>query len=74
MKAAYFNPAPIRISQAKASRKDGALEVFVELRDVNYPGCTYRLAYNPQADQLEGVYFQAALGEEFPVVFVRLPE
>ena len=74
MKAAYFNPAPIRVSEAKASRKDNSLDVFVELRDVNYPGCTYRLAYNPLADQLEGVYFQAALGEEFAVVFVRLPE
>ena len=61
MEAAYFNPNPIKVSQAAALYKEGATKVFVELRDVNYPGCTYSLTYDPQSDQLYGQYFQASM-------------
>jgi hypothetical protein len=44
----------------------------VELRDANYPGCTYNLKYDPQTDQLFGQYFQAALQETFDVTFARV--
>jgi len=37
-----------------------------------YPGSTYTLTYDPRRDQLEGVYFQAAMQQRFDVVFVRL--
>ena len=47
------------------------MKVFVELRDVNYPGSTYTLAYDPAADQLRGVYFQALERQSFDVSFVR---
>ncbi len=73
IEAAYFNPRPIRVSQAKASQEAGATRVFIELRDTGYPGCTYRLSYNPQSDCLEGVYYQAALQQQYDVIFVRLP-
>jgi hypothetical protein len=69
----YFNPNPIQVARAEATREGGALEVFVELRDVNYPGCTYRLRYDAQQEALAGVYYQAALGESYDVRFVRLP-
>lgn len=69
--AAYFNPRPISISKAEASRDQGQLKVFVELRDENYPGCTYRLTYDSEKQQLQGVYFQAALQQSFDVVFTH---
>jgi hypothetical protein len=72
LQAAYYNPKPIRVSRAEASRAGGQTKVFLELSDVNYPGCTYTLTYDPQRDTLQGVYVQTALGESFDVVFVRM--
>jgi len=74
LQVAYFNPNPINVSRAAAYQKDGGVKVFVELRDVNYPGSTYNLAYDPQSDQLFGQYFQAAMQETFDVTFGRLKE
>ncbi len=71
--AAYFNPNPIHVAHAEASREGALTKVFVELRDVNYPGSTYTLTYDPATDQLVGDYFQALLREHFDVVFVRPP-
>ncbi len=71
LEAGYFNPQPIHVSRAEATEDDGKLKVFLELQDVNYPGCTYRLSYFPQTDQLYGVYFQAAVGESYDVEFTR---
>jgi hypothetical protein len=70
--AGYFNPNPINVSRAVAYREKGASKLVVELRDVNYPGCTYTLEYNPQSDQLAGQYYQAAVQETYEVVFSRL--
>jgi hypothetical protein len=70
--AAYFNPKPIHVARAQALREGSALKVFVELSDVNYPGSTYALAHDPVGDQLKGIYYQAALGQQFEVVFERL--
>lgn len=72
MDVAYFNPNPIKVSRAEASREDSVTKAFVELRDVGYPGCTYSLAYDPQGDRLVGVYFQAAVRKTFDVAFERL--
>ena len=49
-----------------------AMKVFIELRDVNYPGSTYTLTYDPASDQLKGVYYQAVEKQRFPVAFVRM--
>jgi hypothetical protein len=68
----YFNPRPIKVSQAKASQEGDNTKVFIELRDVNYPGATYNLTYDPERDQLRGVYYQPALGQSFDVVFIRM--
>ena len=70
--ASYFNPRPINVAKAEASMLGQTVRVFIELRDVNYPGSTYQLTYDPAEDRLKGSYFQAALQETYDVVFVRL--
>jgi len=70
--AGYFNPRPINVAKAEASQDNGTVKVFIELRDVNYPGSTYNLAYGPADDRLTGTYFQAALRETYEVYFTRL--
>ena len=35
------------------------------------PGSTYTLTYDPQRDQLMGIYFQAVEQQNFNVYFVR---
>jgi hypothetical protein len=70
--AAYLNPRPINVAKAEASIVGDTLRVFIELRDVNYPGSTYQLTYEPAADRLTGTYYQAALRESYDVAFARL--
>jgi hypothetical protein len=72
LKAAYFNPRPINVSRAHWMLQDSLLKVFIELRDVNYPGSTYTLEYHPDRDRLKGIYFQAALRQNFEVEFERV--
>jgi hypothetical protein len=69
--AAYFNPQPIKVFEAEWNRKRGTINVFVELRDVNYPGSKYNLQYDTKTDKLKGTYFQAVYGETYDVEFVR---
>jgi uncharacterized protein (DUF2147 family) len=70
--AAYFNPQPINVSKAMATRDATSTRVFIELRGPNYPGSTYTLVYDPATDQLQGIYFQAAMQQQFEVIFQRL--
>jgi hypothetical protein len=69
--ATYLNPRPIKVSRAEVTTSGSAVKLFVELRDIGYPGSTYELVYNPSDDSLAGIYFQAALGQRFDVVFIR---
>jgi hypothetical protein len=71
--AAYYNPRSIHIAKAEAARDSDATKVFIELRDVNYPGSTYTLAYDAASDRLNGAYYQAVEKQRFPVTFRRLP-
>ena len=71
MDAAYYNPRPVNVSKAQATREGATLTVFIELRDTGYPGSTYTLVYDPKTDRLGGVYYQAAVGQRFDVFFVR---
>lgn len=71
IQAAYFNPNPINVSRAEATRQGAAVLVFIELRAPGYPGSTYRLIHDPQSDELKGIYHQAARRQDFDVVFVR---
>ena len=70
--AAYFNPKPINVARALAAMDGTALKVFIELRDVNYPGSTYTLVYGPGGDYFTGVYYQALQLQSFEVSFVRM--
>jgi len=71
LEAAYFNPRPIHVSQARLTSENKEPRVFIEFRDVGYPGATYSLAYHPTQDVLAGQYYQPAVGQSFEVVFVR---
>lgn len=73
LRASYFNPNPIHVSKALAVWENETVKAFVELNDVNYPGCLYTLAFESKEDRLVGTYFQAALQQTFDVVFVRQP-
>lgn len=70
--AQYFNPRPINVSKAKWQRMGDGLHLFVELRDVNYPGSTYKLVYSAGKDRLEGYYYQAVQGQIYYIEFVRV--
>ncbi|MFA6563216.1 MAG: hypothetical protein WCV00_15000 [Verrucomicrobiia bacterium] len=69
--AGYFNPRPINVARAEASRDGGVLRLFMELRDSGYPGCLYKLTFDKAASRLTGTYFQAAQNETYPVTFEK---
>jgi hypothetical protein len=71
---AYFNPNPIKVATAQLRQENGGLNLFIELRDTGYPGCTYKLVYDREHDQLKGVYYQAAVQESYDIYFVRQGE
>jgi hypothetical protein len=73
LQAEYFNPRPINVARAEWKHQEGYLGAFVELRAPNYPGSTYTLVYDPGRDLLVGIYFQAALQQQFEVFFERTP-
>jgi hypothetical protein len=72
LKAAYFNPRPINVFKAEWKRKQDIIKVFVELRDVNYPGSKYNLQYDPKTDRMKGTYYLAVYGETYNIEFVRM--
>ena len=71
LEAAYLNPRSIKVSRAEWRREEGRLLVFIELRDVNYPGSTYNLRFVPDKDRLVGAYYQAVQKQTFDVEFAR---
>jgi len=72
LKAAYFNPRPINVFKAEWNYKQDTINVFVELRDVNYPGSKYNLQYDPKTDSMKGTYYLAVYGETYNIEFVRM--
>ena len=71
MKAGYFNPKSINVSKASWATRAGVIQLFIELRDENYPGSNYNLVYIPNRDLLAGDYFQAVEQSTFKVEFAR---
>jgi hypothetical protein len=69
--AAYFNKKSINVSRAGWRPTKEGVDVFVELRDVNYPGSIYTLHYNPVTDRMQGIYFQALQRKSYEVIFIR---
>lgn len=72
--AGYFNPNPINVGRSEWVVDKGILYVMVELQDVNYPGSTYGLQYDPSSDKLLGMYYQAVDESTYNVEFVRQTE
>jgi len=71
LKVGYFNPRSINVGKASWASADGAIKIYIELRDVNYPGSNYNLTYFSGNDTLVGKYFQAVEGATYDVGFSR---
>ncbi len=69
--AAYANPNPLPFARAEAAWDGKAIKLFFEIRAGGYNGSTYTLAYDPAADVLKGVYYQAVAQQKFDVYFTR---
>jgi hypothetical protein len=72
IEAGYFNPRPINVEKAQASKDKEHIKVEVELHDVGYPGSTYTLVYVSEKDALLGYYYHAVSRQYFDVLFVRM--
>ena len=71
LEAAYANPNPLPFAKAEATLDGKVIKLFFELRAGGYNGSTYTLTYDPAADVLKGVYFQAVAQQKFDVYFTR---
>ncbi len=71
LKALYFNPQSINVSEANVTQDGENIKIMIELRDVNYPGSNYNLLYDAAQDRLVGTYYQAVTKETFQVSFIR---
>lgn len=71
MEAFYLNPRSINVHEANWKFEDDRVILYVELRDVNYPGSNYSLMYRAANDTLWGSYFQAVQKQTMDVKFVR---
>ena len=71
IKAFYLNPRSINVQEANWKFEDDRLFLYVELRDVNYPGSSYSLMYRAANDTLWGSYYQAVQKLSMDVIFVR---
>ena len=69
--AAYFNPNPINVSKAKVINELDKIDIFIELRDIGYPGSYYTLVYDPDADRLVGIYHHLVRKQNYDIYFVR---
>jgi hypothetical protein len=72
LKAGYYNPNPVNVESGEWTVQEGRLYIRVILRDVNYPGSTYVLEYQPGNDILAGNYYQAVDGVNYDVMFSRV--
>ena len=70
--AAYANPNPLPFAKAEATQDGKTIKLFFELRAGGYNGSTYTLTYDPAADLLKGVYYQAVAQQKFDVYFTRV--
>jgi len=71
MKTFYLNPRSINVHEATWKFEDDRILLYVEMRDVNYPGSNYTLMYRASNDTLWGSYYQAAQKQTLDVRFVR---
>ena len=74
LKASYYNPRTINVHEVNWKVEKNGVHLFVELRDVNYPGSKYSLIYIDEEDVLSGTYFQAVHKQTYDVKFIRMLE
>jgi len=74
LEASYYNPRKINVHEANWKYEDNKIHLFIELRDINYPGSKYTLVYSSERNTLEGTYFQAVAKETYFVKFIKVPE
>jgi hypothetical protein len=72
IEAGYFNPRPINVEKAQASKGKDHIKIEMTLRDVGYPGSAYTLVYVAEKDKLLGYYYHAVSRQHFDVLFVRM--
>jgi hypothetical protein len=72
LKAEYLNPKSIHVEKANWANANGVIQIYIELRDENYPGSNYKLTYFPDNDLLSGKYFQAVEGVTYDIGFTRV--
>ena len=72
MQVQYFNPEPIHVTQAQAARDGTLTRVLIILRHADNLCCTFNLVYNPENDQLSGVFWQKDRPKTSEVVFHRI--
>lgn len=71
LEAAYYNPSPINIGSSGWKIQDKKVQIFVELRDTNYPGSLYKLTFDKKSNTFNGTYFQAVAKQTFDVSFTK---
>ena len=74
LKASYYNPKKINVSISNWKVEDNRIHLLIELRDKNYPGSKYNLAYISEQNALIGTYFLAVTKETYSIKFLRIPE
>ena len=60
LKAGYFIQKSVNAAKAMQDNRDGLLEIYITLRDENYPGSHYKLFYSQENDAMAADYFLAA--------------
>ncbi len=71
IEADYLNPNPINVSEARVTTESDKINVFVELRDVGYPGSYYTLTYDKVTNRLVGVYHHLGINQNFDIFFMK---
>lgn len=66
-----YNPRKINVHEATWEFGNENVHLFVELRDLNFPGSKYNLLYAQGRDVLEGTSFLAVHKQTFHVSFMR---
>ncbi len=67
----YLNPNKINVGRAAWRVEDDVIQIYVELRDENYPGSIYQLEFDEDNEQLWGTYYQAVSRQTFEVNFKK---
>jgi hypothetical protein len=71
MEVEYFNPESVHVIQAQAARDGTSTKILIILRQSGTFCCTYNLAYEPEHDQIRGVFWQKNSPQPTEVIFQR---